>query len=373
MTPRGPGSSYAIGLKPTNTASEARAQDSNGALPTGKWTHVAVVVNPASNTTTIFRDGVAVAGTNSSATGATLFQTGAAQTGQIGRSQFADPFFGGDIDDFRIYGSALNASRVADLADATAPSLTAALDPAAPDGENGWYVGAVSVKAVASDAQTGITRLEYRTSSSGTWTTYESPIPAPEGTTEYDFQAVDGGGNTTTAHVSVKRDGTAPVVVLSEGDAGAVTLAATDGGSGVARVEYRLGDSTSWQQYSGPITTTENLVYRARDNAGNVSSEQTYMPPAALVSTEPSVRCVTGSVVAVIRVTNQASESVDVEVATPWGTQTMSSLASERSTSLSFTTRSRVVEGASVDVKATGVTSQRTTATKVAIPDRRCG
>ncbi|KJK07923.1 hypothetical protein UB45_22080, partial [Terrabacter sp. 28] len=186
MTPRGPGSSYAVGLKPTNTASEARAQDSNGALPTGKWTHVAVVVNPANNTTTLFRDGVAVAGTNSSATGAALFQTGAAQTGQIGRSQFTDPFFGGDIDDFRIYGSALNAGLVAELADATAPSLTTALDPDAPDGQNGWYVGAVSAKAVAADGQTGIARLEYRTSSSGEWTVYESPVRVPDGTTEYD-------------------------------------------------------------------------------------------------------------------------------------------------------------------------------------------
>ncbi|WP_426322020.1 PxKF domain-containing protein [Microbacterium sp. E-13] len=284
MTPRGPGSSYAVGLKPTNTAGEARAQDNNGALPTGKWTHVTVVVNPANNTTTLFRDGMAVAGTNSSATGASLFQTGAAQTGQIGRSQFADPFFGGDIDDFRIYGSALNASRVAELADVTAPSLAAGLDPAAPDGENGWYVGAVSANAVASDAQTGITHLEYRTSPSGTWTAYESPIPAPDGTTDYDFQAVDSAGNTTTAHLSVKRDATAPLtsVVVSPGSgvvlAGSTvsaTFSASDETSGVASTEYSTDGGTTWVAATDAgVSFTEVgahvVKYRSVDAAGNV-------------------------------------------------------------------------------------------------------
>jgi beta-xylosidase len=373
MTPRGPGSSYAVGLKPTNSAGEARAQDSAGALPTSRWTHVAVVVNPTNNTTTLYRDGLAVAATNSSATGASLFQADAAQTGQIGRSQFADPFFAGDLDDFRIYGSALNAGRVAELADATPPSLTTVLDPEAPDGDNGWYVDAVSARATATDAGSGITRLEYRTSPSGTWTAYESPVPVSEGTTAFEFQAVDGAGNTTTSTLSVKRDATPPVVTPSEDEAGALILQATDGGSGVARIEYRLGESTSWQPYSTPISTTETIVYRAGDTAGNVSAEQTHTPAVPLVSATPSVRCVAGNVVAVFKLTNEASESVGVRIATPWGTKSASPLAAGRSTSVSFTTRLPALDETSVDVNATGLTSQRTTTTSVVVPMLRCG
>ena len=57
--------------------------------------------------------------------------------------------------------------------DETAPVTTATLDPAAPDGENGWYVSPVSVALDAVDEGSGVAGTEYRLDG-GAWTAYRS-------------------------------------------------------------------------------------------------------------------------------------------------------------------------------------------------------
>jgi len=85
----------------------------NSAFPTGTWVHVAVTLSGSLGT--LYVNGVA-AGSNSSMVLAP-FRIWQTNQNWIGRSQSAaDPYFNGNIDDFRIYSGALSATDVASLA-----------------------------------------------------------------------------------------------------------------------------------------------------------------------------------------------------------------------------------------------------------------
>jgi hypothetical protein len=92
------------------TMGNAMEQIVNGTaiLPVGMWKHVAVVLGPAGGA--LYVDGVVV-GTNPALT---LRPADLAATNHwIGRSQYTpDPYFDGEIDDFRIYSRALSAAEV---------------------------------------------------------------------------------------------------------------------------------------------------------------------------------------------------------------------------------------------------------------------
>ena len=53
--------------------------------------------------------------------------------------------------------------------DLTAPVVSITTDPAEPTGENGWYTGAVTVAATATDDASGVASLEYGVDD-GSWT-----------------------------------------------------------------------------------------------------------------------------------------------------------------------------------------------------------
>lgn len=86
--------------------------NSTTAFPTGVWKHVAVTIS--GSTGKLYVDGVQIA-TNTSMT---LNPSSLGNTTQnwIGRSEFSgDPYFNGQIDDFRIYSRALSASEISAL------------------------------------------------------------------------------------------------------------------------------------------------------------------------------------------------------------------------------------------------------------------
>ena len=85
--------------------------DGTASLPTAGWHHVAVTLNGA--TGTLYVDGAQV-GQN---TAMTLNPTSLGSTTQnrLGRSQFADPYLNGKIDDFHIYGTVLTATQIGTL------------------------------------------------------------------------------------------------------------------------------------------------------------------------------------------------------------------------------------------------------------------
>ncbi|UII30112.1 alginate lyase family protein [Fulvivirga ulvae] len=87
-------------------------QVNTGALPTGKWVHVAVTL--FGDQCTLYVDGE-VANTNNSVT-FNPYDLGSTTNNFIGRSQYpTDPYLDGSLDDFRIYNYALSASMIYEL------------------------------------------------------------------------------------------------------------------------------------------------------------------------------------------------------------------------------------------------------------------
>lgn len=95
------------------TAGNTMEQQLNGTavLPTGTWTHVAIVLG--SNGGTLYINGAAVA-TNTALT-LRPADLGATSNNYLGRSQFVDPYFNGEIDDLRIYSTALTAAQISTI------------------------------------------------------------------------------------------------------------------------------------------------------------------------------------------------------------------------------------------------------------------
>ena len=93
-------------------------QISAPALTTGAWHHVAVTLkrNQGSGVGTIYVDGVATGSNNAMTfTPDMIGSLVNATNNYIGRSQFADPYLNGRVDDFRIYNGALGAAEIAAL------------------------------------------------------------------------------------------------------------------------------------------------------------------------------------------------------------------------------------------------------------------
>ncbi|MDH7600342.1 MAG: LamG domain-containing protein, partial [Sedimentisphaerales bacterium] len=84
--------------------------DSNkGALPTG-WHHIAVTVSSSTKQMIMYLDGEVV-GSISNITN-TVDRLGNTTQNWLGRSQYADPYFNGVLDDFRIYNRILTQDQV---------------------------------------------------------------------------------------------------------------------------------------------------------------------------------------------------------------------------------------------------------------------
>jgi hypothetical protein len=108
LTPRN-GANGKIRFAIKNNNSSEQIIEGSSALQTGGWHHVAVTLN--GSTGTLYVDGVQ-AGSNTTMT-LKPSNLGATTQNWIGRSQYADPYLDGRVDDFRIYSRALNSSEVA--------------------------------------------------------------------------------------------------------------------------------------------------------------------------------------------------------------------------------------------------------------------
>jgi cytochrome c len=107
-----------------------------------------------------------------------------------------------DFDHFRV------------VEDTTAPTTEATLNPAEPDGEDGWYVSPVQVTLTADDGEgSGVAATEYRVDG-GEWQAYQGPVTvAADGEHVVEYRSSDEAGNEEPpGSVSFKIDRTAPEV-----------------------------------------------------------------------------------------------------------------------------------------------------------------
>ncbi|HEY5296652.1 MAG TPA: LamG-like jellyroll fold domain-containing protein [Verrucomicrobiae bacterium] len=111
LTPRASGGNLRFAITTSGNGGEQQINASS-ALPTNSWVHVAVTLDGTKGI--LYLDGAPVA-TNSALT-IRPWQL-LAKNNYIGKSEFsADPFFNGEIASFRIFGRALSASEIKDLA-----------------------------------------------------------------------------------------------------------------------------------------------------------------------------------------------------------------------------------------------------------------
>jgi hypothetical protein len=163
--------------------------------------------------------------------------------------------------------------------DTTAPELT--IEALGTQGGSGWFVTPVTIRATASDDRDVRMRVDIATGSAD-WTTHENAyrvdaVVAEDGLTAVTARATDAAGNVSaTAAAEVRIDTAAPQVVGAFDPEGrTVTASASDGGSGIAAIEYAIDAPTGWQSYVAPVALdgARHVVHlRARDVAGNVST-----------------------------------------------------------------------------------------------------
>ncbi|MFI6763067.1 OmpL47-type beta-barrel domain-containing protein [Micromonospora sp. NPDC050417] len=173
--------------------------------------------------------------------------------------------------------------------DTTAPTVTAAVTGNR-DG-NGAYIGAATVTLTATDAGSGVARVEFSLDGRP-YAEYTAPVTVNQnGQHTVSYRATDVAGNTSTSQsvaftvaAPANSDTTAPTVnaAITGQQNGSwayvgsatVMLTATDAGSGVLRVEYAL-DGHGYVLYTGPLTVntpgSHTFSYRATDRAGNIS------------------------------------------------------------------------------------------------------
>ncbi|MFD5495561.1 OmpL47-type beta-barrel domain-containing protein [Streptomyces sp. GDS52] len=177
--------------------------------------------------------------------------------------------------------------------DTTAPEATAKVTGT--QNAEGAYVGSASVAVTATDAGSGVDRIEYAIGADGAWQPYTAPVVVDQvGTHTVRYRALDKAGNVSaeqsvgfTVVAPPTDDTTAPETSATVAgqknadgayiDMATVTVTASDTGSGVNTIEYAIG-SGAWQVYTGPVMVhqvgTHTVRYRATDKAGNAAAEK---------------------------------------------------------------------------------------------------
>jgi len=163
------------------------------------------------------------------------------------------------------YGEGPRSGAVSAEPDGTPPVTSASLSGHL--GNEGWWLSTVTVTLTASDDNSGVASTSFRVDGGG-WQTYPSPIQVSgDGEHTVDFYSTDNAGNVEGWHsVGFRIDATAPQTAISlDGTAGdgywfhsavTVNVTATDAGSGVDSIEYRL-DGGTWATYAASFDVGE--------------------------------------------------------------------------------------------------------------------
>ncbi|MEU0211192.1 family 43 glycosylhydrolase [Streptomyces canus] len=119
-TPSNGGNSLYSAITKASWSAESKLTAGSQLTP-GEWRHVTVTLDGATGTMVLYVDGVEAARTTTTVKPSELYDANKDYSGYIGRSLYAgDPYFGGEVDDFRIYDRALSAAEVMELSGNTA-------------------------------------------------------------------------------------------------------------------------------------------------------------------------------------------------------------------------------------------------------------
>ncbi|MEU6919324.1 family 43 glycosylhydrolase [Streptomyces olindensis] len=119
-TPSNGGSSLYSAITKASWSAESKLTAGSQLTP-GQWRHVTVTLDGATGTMVLYADGVEAARTTTTIKPSELYDAAKDYSGYIGRSLYAaDPYFGGEVDDFRIYDRALTGTEVMRLSGNTA-------------------------------------------------------------------------------------------------------------------------------------------------------------------------------------------------------------------------------------------------------------
>ena len=174
--------------------------------------------------------------------------------------------------------------------DTVKPSTSITINPASPDGTNGWRISATSFTLSGSDATSGVASTFYKIDSGATQTYSGSAVSIPQGSHTVSYWSVDTAGNTEspTTTPALKVDLVKPSTTLTTSPTApdgtnnwfqrssvTFTLAATDATSGVANSFYTV-DGGAQQTYSGTVTVStqgdHTVTYWSVDTAGNTEA-----------------------------------------------------------------------------------------------------
>lgn len=254
-----------------------------------------VITNPANNSLTNSTN-ITASGTADSGSTVTVFLDDVMRGSVTASSgQWSLPINGLTDKTYKLTAMATNAVGDSGLStavnftiDTILPQTTLALDPATPNGDNGWYISAPNV--VLTRNESGTTSYSW-TSAAGPWTTYSGSFTAINGQTLY-YYTVDSASNTEGVKsllIEFDLDDQKPSSLITDpagntsvnGSSLLIKGTAADTPSGVSKVEIKIGDAdwvpvtgqTSWEyNWSLGVDGAYSIKTRATDNAGNVET-----------------------------------------------------------------------------------------------------
>ncbi|GLP65181.1 hypothetical protein TUSST3_18010 [Streptomyces sp. TUS-ST3] len=125
-TPSNGGNSLYSAITKASWSAESKLTAGSQLTP-GEWRHVTVTLDGSTGALVLYVDGVEAARTTTTVKPSELYDAHKDYSGYIGKSLYsADPAFGGEVDDFRIYDRALSAAEVMELSGNTAGIAKAA-------------------------------------------------------------------------------------------------------------------------------------------------------------------------------------------------------------------------------------------------------
>jgi hypothetical protein len=163
-------------------------------------------------------------------------------------------------------GLMVSASVAYSIVDPSAPSISALVDPASPDGNNGWYKSDVTLTWNVGEPESPNSLVKTGC--------VDQNITADQAETTYSCSASSAGGSAGPVSVSIKRDATAPTINGSQSPAAnGAGWNNTD-----VTVSFTCGDNLSGVASCGPNQTVsgegagQSATGNAVDNAGNSAS-----------------------------------------------------------------------------------------------------